>query len=150
MSVKQPGLCTLCNIEVFEIVERFPMDHPLEGEVRRVGQMLENGTQIELLLSDNSEMALSFCLDCAKGLTPEQYPQIMARVREAWERELDDTHRAAIGAGPWPEHRMSRQQYRKTFFTKWIMGRLWARMFQWAMEQPCQCSRDLVGQARVG
>jgi len=115
---------------------RYADDHPYAGRPRRVGKMLECGTQVEFLLSDGTMMPLTMCVECAQSLTPESYGDLMDTVRAAWEESMDDAHRLLIGASPWSEQRMTRDTYRRTFYPLWIVGRLWARRFETANNHP--------------
>lgn len=145
--MKQPGLCTDCGTECFEIVSRFPADHPIAGEVCRIGPMIPCGTQVEFLLSDNTVMTLTFCVDCAGRLSPEHYPSLMDIVRTGWERELDDEYRKAIGASPWPEKDSPRIVYRMKYYSLWIIGKLGARRFRYFCEDCLKECWPTVGNA---
>lgn len=123
--MKLVGCCTTCGCECFDISERFPDGHVLAGEPRRVGRMLDCGTQIEFMLSDGSLHPLTFCLDCSATILPDDYPAIWDTVVSAWERSITNDHREAIGAKPWTDEQ--REKYRRRFYPLWIVGRLWNR-----------------------
>ena len=72
------GCCLCCTGPVFEVYQvRDAPGHPLDGHPRRVGPMLESGTQVEVLLNDGSYADLAFCRPCADEFRPETY-------RRAW------------------------------------------------------------------
>lgn len=70
--VKAAGCCTCCREEIYEVYDRWT-DGPLAGHPRRLGPMLEHGTQVEVLLSDGSTADIAMCLPCAQALVPEAY-----------------------------------------------------------------------------
>ena len=65
---KRTGCCTQCGTAVYEILDTWKPPHPLAGEARRIGLMLDTGTQARFLLSDGSTVDLTFCLPCVEGL----------------------------------------------------------------------------------
>ena len=95
--MKQLGLCTGCETECYRILERYP-DGPLIGQPSRVGRMTEDGCQVELLLSDGTEAAITCCRECAKALTPADY-QIL------WEACMDRALVSFTAAGLSPNDR---------------------------------------------
>ena len=92
--MKLLGCCTNCNKEVYEILERYPSDHVLAKEPRKVGKPID-AIRHEILLSDGSQMTLTYCKDC----TPDMIRD-WKTIMNAWERELSDEYRVAIGAQP--------------------------------------------------
>jgi hypothetical protein len=85
--MKKIGCCTSCGKEVYEITRRFPSDHPYAKEPMEVGKPI-NAITRTLLLSDNSEMNLTYCPDC--NVDYEKDWQI---VLDAWKREMSDDYR---------------------------------------------------------
>src|SRR3990167_10310951 len=67
---KLMGCCLCCSTPVYDVREVFGPG-PLEGEPSRVGLMTEEGTQVEILLSDGSVCHVDFCVPCATHLRPE-------------------------------------------------------------------------------
>src|SRR5574341_2292917 len=70
--LKRAGCCTCCIEPVYEVRDTWA-DGPLAGHPRRLGPMLDTGTQVTLLLSDGSQADVALCLDCARHLRPEFY-----------------------------------------------------------------------------
>lgn len=77
------GACKRCGEIVWEVIEAKE-----DGTPRKIGRMLETGTQVDFLLSDGSEVSLTLCRPCADALTPEDYQPLWARIIEA----ADPTH----------------------------------------------------------
>lgn len=96
--MKQPGLCTLCDKPVFEISLKYPDGHPLERQIRQVGNPLDDAVRATLILTNGNRMDLTFCSDC--HATPESLPAIWRKVLRAFQREADDGYRAALEMGP--------------------------------------------------
>ena len=97
------GCCTRCDEPMYEIRETHPGGRP-----KKLGPMLESGTQVEFLLSDGSEVALSFCRPCADALTPADYQPIWERVIAA----ADPTHPggAPLLRTKWPVAQVRRRR----------------------------------------
>lgn len=93
---KQPGLCSCCDTEVFNILRRFPEGHPMEGEVRSTGAPLENAYVIGFVTLQGSVMEATFCQECAEQFTPEDIPGLWARICLTNDREMTDAYRKAI------------------------------------------------------
>ena len=74
---KRAGRCLACQVDVYEVKQTWE-EGPLAGSPRRLGQMLENGCQVELLMSDGSEADITFCIDDANAITPADLPAIWA------------------------------------------------------------------------
>lgn len=89
LTAKKPGCCLGCGEEVREVREYFE-DGPLVGMPRRCGPYTEHGVQAEFLMSDGSEADITFCLDCANQIMPEDYQPI-------WEACLDLTDKVLSG-----------------------------------------------------
>lgn len=73
--LKKLGCCVRCGREVYTILE-YHASGPLDGHPRRVGRMLDIGTQITFALSDGTEADVAFCVDCARALTPADYQAV--------------------------------------------------------------------------
>ena len=67
---KLVGCCCCCSTPTFEIRETF-VEGLRAGEARRVGPMLPDGTQVEIMLSDGSACHFDFCVACATNLRPD-------------------------------------------------------------------------------
>ena len=85
---KITGCCTCCDDEVFDILSRFGENGLRPGEPERIGRPHDDALRIEFLLNDGTTSYLTFCGACAVMLTPEQYPEIWAKVLRSWEREI--------------------------------------------------------------
>lgn len=88
---KLVGCCLCCSSPVYDILETFAAG-PRDGEARRVGLMLEHGTQLEILLSDGSACHFDFCVACATNLTPEN-------LWDVWQRNVERVEAFARMAG---------------------------------------------------
>lgn len=67
---KLAACCACCQTPTYDILETFA-EGPRAGEARRIGWMLETGTQVELMLNDGSIATFELCTDCAPNLKPE-------------------------------------------------------------------------------
>ena len=67
---KLAGCCVCCQAPTFAVLETFA-DGPRAGEPRRLGPMLETGTQVEIMLNDGSVAHFDACLKCAANVKPE-------------------------------------------------------------------------------
>lgn len=72
---KRAGCCLACGEAVYEVKQTW-QEGPLAGSPRRLGPMLENGCQVELLMSDGSEADIACCVECAGRVTPDELPAI--------------------------------------------------------------------------
>ena len=68
---KHNGRCLRCHADCYDILVQFAAGHPRAGEPRQLGAMAPWGRQVCFLLTDGSEMAITFCQDCAAGMVPE-------------------------------------------------------------------------------
>ena len=73
--VKRSGCCTCCDDPVYEVREMY-VEGPLAEHPRRIGPMLEHGTQVTMLLTDGSTADVTMCLTCAQALRPAMYPAL--------------------------------------------------------------------------
>lgn len=73
--LKKNASCLCCGEPTFEVRDVY-LEGPLAGTPRRVGRMLDTGTQVEFLMSDGSEADISFCLPCVDSLRPEHYQAV--------------------------------------------------------------------------
>ncbi len=72
--LKAAGRCLCCGEDVYEVRHvRDDPEHPLDGQPVRLGPQRESGTQVAFLLSNGSEVAISFCCACADAIRPEHY-----------------------------------------------------------------------------
>ena len=97
-SKKQVGCCTLCGKEVFEVRERWPRDHPLAGEVRRIGSPLPSARRASLVLMSGVITYVTLCSSCPP--TPERLPELWDICMDAQAQDIDNERRAVIGARP--------------------------------------------------
>ena len=93
---KYPGLCTRCETPVYEIIERWPLDHPLARSPRRIGPVTRDAWKVSLVLSDESRADLTFCTECAAALTEADFPELWALVCRTNAREITEEYRKAI------------------------------------------------------
>ena len=89
--MKKIGCCTSCGKEVYEILKRFPSDHPYAKEPKEVGNSI-NAVTKTLILSNNSEMTLTYCPDCEVDFEKD-----WQTVLDGWEREMSDEYRKNVG-----------------------------------------------------
>ena len=94
-SKKQVGCCTFCGKEVFEVLGRWPKDHPLSGEVRRVGDPSPTARRALLMLMSGAQCSITLCDQCEP--TPERLPELWTVCMQANAQEVDDERRVAIG-----------------------------------------------------
>ena len=92
---KRPGCCIACGTPVYE-----------------AGRMTEAGTQIEFVLSDGSEVAVTFCLADATALTPVDYDAMWA-----------ECVRATVEALPL-DRPHDRHHCRILLGSKWLVGQV--------------------------
>lgn len=67
---KSYGRCCCCSTDVYDVLETFA-EGPCAGENARVGLMKDDGTQVEVMLSDGSVAHFDMCVSCAMNLQPE-------------------------------------------------------------------------------
>jgi hypothetical protein len=97
---KIAGFCTAgCGTACYEILSTGS-----DGRPHQLGDQLPNGTQIEFQLSDGSEVAITFCHECAVALTAADYPAVWRVCVEAMRSSLtragrrDSEIRAGVAA----------------------------------------------------
>ena len=95
-SRKQVGCCTLCMKEVFEVRERWPNDHPLAGEVCKIGAPLPSARCCRLVLLSGAQCTVTLCDRCKP--TPDMLPELWTICGQANAQELDDDRRTSIGS----------------------------------------------------
>ena len=96
-SRKQAGCCTLCGKEVFEVLARWPSDHPLAGETRQVGSSLPIARRATLVLMSGCVTRITLCDSCDP--TPDRLPELWTVCMQANAQELEDERRVSMGAG---------------------------------------------------
>lgn len=99
-SPKQPGLCSCCDVPVFNIVKKWDDNHPLAKEIRTVGDPLDMAVVLGLVTLSGACMEVSFCSNCADQFSEEDIPGLWDRISVSNERELTDSYRAAVGVKP--------------------------------------------------
>jgi hypothetical protein len=97
-SRKQVGCCTLCGKEVFGVRARWPNDHPLAGEVRKIGKPLSSARCVRLLLMSGAQCTVTLCDRCHP--TPERLPELWTVCCQANAQELEDERRTSKGSSP--------------------------------------------------
>lgn len=93
---KRAGSCLCCGEAAYQILAVHPDGHPLAGHPSRVGPMLPDSVQVSFLMSDGSESDITFCLDCARALTPAHYPRVWDRVIDATDRMVTLANRRPV------------------------------------------------------
>ncbi len=70
-SIKINGCCTICDKPVYEVVNRFPEGHILQGKVDRIGQPLDKAMIVTYVLSNGSATTLTVCEGCIEDARAE-------------------------------------------------------------------------------
>ena len=84
---KVAGCCSKCDAEVFDVKRRDPATQmPLQ-----LGPAHENAVRVTFVLMNGSTMDITFCADCADGLTPSDYAPLWGRVMAAWAKQQADS-----------------------------------------------------------
>jgi len=97
-TVKKTGCCTMCDKEVFEIVQRYAQDSPIKKEPMKIGKPYPEAVLKVFVLMDGSTMDLTFCDQCDPE--PKDFPVIWKKVLKSWARELDPDHRRLLKLSP--------------------------------------------------
>ena len=92
--MKKTGCCTLCDVEVYEVIDRHPSG-PYEGNPRTLGPPLANIRRPTFVLADGTTCQITFCAECEP--TSENIPHIWNRVLEA--TMYEEVNKTAIGIG---------------------------------------------------
>ena len=93
--MKKTGCCTLCDAEVYEVIDRHPAGHPYEGNPRTLGPALKNMRKLTFALADGTTCQMTFCTECKP--TPENMPDIWKKVLEA--TMYEEVNKTAIWIG---------------------------------------------------
>jgi hypothetical protein len=93
-SSKKPGCCTLCGEEVFEVVARWPSDHPLHGEPRAVGKPFPSARRATLVLMSGTTCSITLCDTCQ--VTPENLPSVWRICLIANSQQIDEERRSVV------------------------------------------------------
>lgn len=94
--IKQPGLCSLCGTECFEIKLRYDDKfRHLNGRVRQVGKPHDNAWKVTLLLTNGARMDLTVCSECL-ATVEQRVPELWNNVLESYREELSDAYRADL------------------------------------------------------
>lgn len=88
MNSKIAGCCSICDIEVFDVIRRDPETRA----PRELGAPHDDACRTTFLLINGSQMSLTMCDDCMKTLTPKQYPILWRRVLLSWILESGKDH----------------------------------------------------------
>lgn len=86
---KRRGACTLCDREIFDIVERFAVG-ALDGEPRKVGRPHDDACRVTLLLADGSHCDVTFCATCVPEVGPATLPTIWRKTMGAFAHEREN------------------------------------------------------------
>lgn len=84
--MKSTGCCTICDKEVFDILERYPSylpdgtKHPHSEEARKVGLALPDAKRVTFVLLDGSHCDLTFCSNCTPG-----------KISDMWKKCIEST-----------------------------------------------------------
>ncbi|KPK68171.1 hypothetical protein AMJ82_08905 [candidate division TA06 bacterium SM23_40] len=90
---KKIGCCTLCGKEVFEILSRYPQDHPLAGEPRKLGKPLESARRVDLVLIGGSTASVTVCSSCE--VSDKTLPRLWKICSDASGQEITEPDRRA-------------------------------------------------------
>lgn len=119
---KQPGLCTVCQKEVYEIVARYSNDHPLAKEIKQVGKALETARRVQFVLTNGSRIDVTLCEDCC-DIDSKKMKIIWKKIKKAWLREMTDDHRISIGSQPMTDkQKADSKTFKKMIATQTIVG----------------------------
>jgi len=88
--IKVIGSCSICDKEVFDIVERFGPAEENAGRPKRIGAPHDDAMRIGFMLASGEQMDLTFCESCAEALTDEDYHELWQKVLRSWVAELGD------------------------------------------------------------
>jgi len=88
--IKVIGSCSICDKEVFDIVERFGPAEENAGRPKRIGAPHDDAMRIGFMLASGEQMDLTFCQSCAEALTDEDYHELWQKVLRSWVAELGD------------------------------------------------------------
>lgn len=120
---KQPGLCTVCQKEVYEIVARYSNDHPLAKETKQVGKPLETARRVQFVLTNGSRIDVTLCENCVEDIDSKTMKTIWKQIKKAWLREMTDDHRINIGSQPMTDkQKEGTKTFRKMIATQTIVG----------------------------
>lgn len=86
-AVKITGSCTACDAKCFDIMQVFEPHEKHPGEPKQIGQPFPDAMRVTFLLYDGTQMALTFCENCA-DVPRETYPELWRKVIRSWQREL--------------------------------------------------------------
>jgi hypothetical protein len=86
-SKKQVGCCTLCGREVFDVLARWPSDHPLAGEVRQIGAPFPSARCCRMVLMSGAQCTVTLCSTCKP--TPDSLPKLWTICGQANAQEMD-------------------------------------------------------------
>lgn len=92
--VKKVGCCTLCDKPVFEILTRFPQNHMLAREPRKVGAPLDNAMNYTFVLLGGETIDVAFCDKCE--ITEADYPRIWEKILNTFRRETSPLYLKAL------------------------------------------------------
>lgn len=112
--IKQPGLCSLCEKEVYEIIQRYANDHPLAGKIMKVGKSLDNAYTVQLVLTNGHRMSITLCDEC-HDLKPEDFVKIWEKIKSTWAFQASNSFRVMAGIHP-----MGNDEKEK--YMKWFKG----------------------------
>lgn len=88
--IKIIGSCSICDKEVFDIIERFGPSEERAGTPKRIGAPHDDAMRIGFMLASGEQMDLTFCQSCAESLTDEDYHELWQKVLRSWVAELGD------------------------------------------------------------
>ena len=97
---KRFGCCSVCDAEVFEVVQRWPRDHRyLPGEPRTLGRPLPGARRATLVLTWSGHICnMTLCGDC--NLDEKNIPAIWQKTLRTMARERQDDYRVSINTKP--------------------------------------------------
>lgn len=90
------GCCSVCDKEVFKILEVYPQEHPYAGEPRRAGRPLEDAVRATILLTDGKKLDITLCEACYE-VSELHISLIWKRLLYSWAQEVTPENLQALG-----------------------------------------------------
>lgn len=87
---KITGCCTICDKEIYEVLDRFPNKEP-----RRIGKPLDL-IQRDYILTNGNRFTLSFCKECNPG--PKEYPAMWRKIMNSFIYEQSKEFSELVGS----------------------------------------------------
>jgi len=92
---KEPGLCSVCDGQVYPVKERWPSGTALCGEPMEFGQPNPTAKRVTVVMLSGNSMHYTLCGSC--DLTPENMPDVWNKTLLRWRIEGSDEWLASRG-----------------------------------------------------